>query len=58
MNLPIALAAYMGRRARWLREDSPICGVHFITHLARSYQLLMREIIRSIVFYDTRLMIL
>lgn len=54
LNLPVALAAYLSRRARGLREDSPICGGHFITRLARSYQLLTREITRSMVFHDMR----
>ena len=54
LNLPVALAAYLGRRARGLRGDSPICGGHFITRLARSYQLMTREITRSMVFHDMR----
>lgn len=58
LNLLIALATYMGRRVRGIREDSPICDGYFVTHLARSYLLLSRDITRSMVFYDARSMIL
>ena len=58
LNLPMALAMYMARKAKRLLEDSPFCGGHFITHLARSYLLLTRDIIGSMVLYDERPMIL
>lgn len=55
LNLPIKLATYMGRRAKGLQEDSLICGGQFITRLDRSYFLLTRDIMRSMVLYEARL---
>lgn len=56
MNFSIFVAMYLARKAREARDDSLICGGHFITRLARSYSLLTREITRRMIRYEMQMM--
>ena len=46
-NIPYFLARYLVDSAASPRPGSPICGGHFITHLSRSYGLIVPDLTRS-----------
>lgn len=55
-NIPFALASYLARKATGTRQQSPICGGHFITRLALSYGILTREVTRQLLRMESKLM--
>lgn len=48
-NIPYFLARYLADHAVSSRVRIPICGGHFVTHLARSYGVIIHEMTRSLI---------
>jgi len=56
LNLPFHMLRFFVHQVVGARLDSPICGGHFVTTLAHSYEMLHPNIIKGMRVYKPRIM--